>query len=52
MQLEVREVVSLAAGVLVLAGLSVAIINGDKTAQVLGVGFTGFGNLVKAATLR
>jgi hypothetical protein len=52
MQLEVRELISLGAGILVLAGLSVAIIYGDKTANILGQSTNGFANLVKAATLR
>jgi hypothetical protein len=52
MQLEVREIISLGAGILVLAGLSMAIINGDKTASILGAGTNGFANLVRAATLR
>jgi hypothetical protein len=52
MQLEVRELISLGAGILILAGLSMAVINGDKTAKILGTGFSGFGNLVRAATLR
>jgi hypothetical protein len=52
MQLEVRELISLGAGVLILAGLSMAIVYGDKTAAILGAGTNGFANLVRAATLR
>jgi hypothetical protein len=52
LQLEVRELISLGAGILVLAGLSVAVIYGDKTAAILGASTNGFANLVKAATLR
>jgi hypothetical protein len=52
MQLEVREIISLGAGLLVLAGLSIAIVNGDKTANILGTGTSGFANLIKAATLK
>jgi hypothetical protein len=52
MQLEVREIISLGAGLLILAGLSVAIINGGNTANILGTGATGFANLIKAATLK
>jgi hypothetical protein len=52
MQLEVRELISLGAGILVLAGLSMAIVYGDKTAAILGTGTNGFANLVRAATLR
>lgn len=50
--LEVREIISLGAGILVLAGLSVAIVYGDQTAKILGQGTNGFANLVRAATLR
>jgi hypothetical protein len=52
MQLEVREIISLGAGLLVLAGLTVAIVNGGQTAKILGTGTNGFANLIKAATLR
>lgn len=50
--MEVREVIGLGAAIIFLAGLSVAIINGDKTAQILGAGTNGFANLIKAATLQ
>lgn len=52
MQLEVRELISLGAGLLILAGLSIAVVNGDKTAKILGAGTNGFANLIKASTLR
>lgn len=50
--MEVREVIGLGASVIFLAGLSVAIINGGSTANILGAGFNGFANIIKAATLR
>lgn len=50
--MEVREVVGVFVGFLVLAGISVAIINGGQTAAVLGAGTNGFANMVRAATLR
>lgn len=46
------EIVGLFASVVVLAGISVAIINGDKTAKVIGAGASGFRDIIKAATLR
>ena len=52
MQLEVREIISLGAGILVLAGLSMAVIYGNNTASILGASTNGFANLVRAATLR
>ena len=50
--MEVREIVGIFAGLLILAGLSVAIVNGGQTAAVVGAGTNGFANMVKAATLR
>jgi hypothetical protein len=52
MQLEVREIISLGAGLLVLAGLSIAIVNGGQTANILGTGAKGFAELIRAATLK
>jgi hypothetical protein len=48
----VREILGLGATIVFLAGLSVAIIYGDKTAAVLGAGTNGFANLIRAATLQ
>lgn len=50
--MEVREIVGLGAGLLILAGFSVAIINGGETAAVFQAGTSGFANMIKAATLR
>ena len=50
--MEVREVVGAGVAVLFLAGLSVAIIYGDRTAKVLDAGTKGFSNIIKAATLQ
>lgn len=50
--MEVREVIGLGASIIFLAGLSVAIINGGQTAKILGAGFDGFSNMIRAATLR
>lgn len=40
------------ASVLVLAGFSVAIINGGKTASVIGASANGIAKVVRAATLQ
>jgi hypothetical protein len=40
------------ASVVVLATVSVALINGGKTAQVIGAGANGFANIIRAATLQ
>lgn len=50
MSTTVSEVIALMASIVVLAGVSVAIINGGKTAQVLGAGGGVFVNSIKAAT--
>ena len=50
--MDVREGIGLLAGVLVLAGLSVAIVNGTQTAAVLDVSFKGFTSMVRAATMQ
>ncbi len=39
------------ASVIVLATISVALINGDKTAKVIGAGANGFAAVIRAATL-
>ena len=43
---------NIAASVIVLATISVALINGDKTATVIGAGANGFANVIRAATLQ
>jgi hypothetical protein len=50
--MEVREVLGLGASIIFLAGLSVAIIYGGQTAQILTAGTNGFANLIKSATLQ
>lgn len=48
----VREVAGIAIAVLILAGLSVAIINGGDTAKVLSAAGDSFSKIVRAATLQ
>lgn len=48
----VKEIAGIAVAVLVLAGLSVAIVNGGNTANVLNASGSAFSNVIKAATLR
>jgi hypothetical protein len=50
--MRVDEIVGLGASIVALAMVSVAIINGDKTAKVIGAIGTTFSNSIKAATLR
>ena len=50
--MEVREIVGIAMGFLVLAGLSMAIINSGRTAQVAQAFSDGFANDIKAATFQ
>lgn len=44
------ELAGLGAAVITLAALSVAIINGGKTAQVITAGTNGFAKVIRAAT--
>lgn len=44
------EIIGLAASIVVLAGISVAIINGDKTAKVIGAGGKAFNDSLRTAT--
>ena len=46
------EIVGLAASIVGLAGLSVAIIYGDRTAQLLTAMGNAFSGAIKAATLQ
>lgn len=50
MNTNVNEIIGLALSIVSLAALSVAIINGDKTAKVLGAGGDVFIRSIKAAT--
>jgi len=44
------EIIGLAASIVALAAISVAIINGDKTAKVLGAAGSAFVGSIQAAT--
>lgn len=46
------EIVGVAAAIVVLAGISVAIIYGDRTAAVIKAGGNAFANSIRAATLQ
>lgn len=48
----VREAFSLLTAVVILAGVAVAITRGDQTAHVLDSAASGFGNVIRAATLQ
>lgn len=50
--MEVREIVGLGVGLLVLAGFSMAIVNGGRTAQVANAFTQGFANLISTATFQ
>lgn len=45
-----KDIVGVAVAVLVLAGLTVAIVNGDKTAAIVGEVGKSFSSVVTAAT--
>jgi hypothetical protein len=46
----VKDIVGIAAGIIVLAGLSVAILNGGQTASVIGATGKAFSDTITAAT--
>ncbi len=46
------EIIGLGAAIVALAGLSVAIIYGDKTAKVIGAAGSAFSGAIRAATLQ
>lgn len=48
--MNMTELVGLAASIVVLAGVSVAIVNGDKTAKVIGAGGKAFTDALRVAT--
>lgn len=48
----VSEIIGVAAAMVVLAGFSVAIINGGQTAKVIGSMGNAFTGSIKAATLQ
>lgn len=50
--MELREVAGIAMGLIVLAGLSMAIVNGQRTAAVAGAFADGFATDIKAATFQ
>jgi len=50
--MEVREIVGVAVGFLALAGFSMAIVNGQRTAAVAQAFSDGFANDIKAATFQ
>lgn len=47
-----RDIFGLGAAVIVLAGLSMAIVHGKDTATMLNGAGSAFSNVIKAATLR
>ncbi|MHB8502638.1 MAG: hypothetical protein ACYDHE_17080 [Candidatus Acidiferrales bacterium] len=46
----VKDVIGVVMGIIVLAGLSVAILNGGQTASVIAASGTAFTGLIGAAT--
>lgn len=52
MDTNVTEIIGIFASIVVLAGVSVAIIYGANTAKVIGAAGNAFSSSIKAATLR
>lgn len=52
MNANVSELIGVLAAIVVLAGVSVAVVNGDKTAKVIGSFGNAFSGSIRAATLQ
>ena len=50
MTLDMSQIVGLGTSIVVLAIIAVAIINGDKTAKIIGASGTAFKDAINAAT--
>ncbi len=48
--MDVRGIIGIGVGIIVLAGISVAIINGGQTANIIGTSGKAFAGLITAAT--
>lgn len=46
----VNQIIGVAASIVVLAGISVAIVNGNKTAKIIGAVGDAFTSSIRAAT--
>lgn len=52
MNTSVAELFGLLGSIVVLAGVSIAVVNGGNTAKVIGAAGSAFTGAIKAATLR
>lgn len=50
MYLDMSQIFGVATSIVMLAIVAVAIINGDKTAKIIGTSGTAFSNAIKSAT--
>lgn len=50
--MDVTQGFGLLGAVVVLAGISIAIVNGGNTAKIIGAGTSGFADILRAATLQ
>lgn len=50
MYMDMSQIFGVMTSIVVLAIVAVAIINGDKTAKIIGTSGTAFSNAIKAAT--
>ena len=48
--MDTTQALGIVASIVVLAGLTVVIVNGGSTAQVIGASATGFADVLRAAT--
>lgn len=50
MYMDMSQIFGVMTSIVILAIVAVAIINGDKTAKIIGTSGTAFANAIKAAT--
>jgi hypothetical protein len=52
MNMALADVLGVASAIVVLAGVSIVVVNGGSVASILGAAGDAFSNSIKAATLR
>jgi len=50
--MDLTQGIGVVGAIVVLAGISIAIVNGGNTAKIIGAGTSGFADVLRAATLQ
>lgn len=50
--MDLTQGIGVVGAIVVLAGISIAIVNGKNTASIIGASATGFADVLRAATLQ